>query len=433
MASANAQSFRFLDLPAEFPAEFRDQIYAKLLCAFGEPIPEKSPDGLGFLKSVNHSIDPRVLRVSKQVYREAYDVMLKGNRFILVRSESHLPARALMHSHQVPIVTALQPSVRHFEGYLLDVVLSSKVDFAHMTTHLPQHDLCAPCSIMILAKDLEPFFRSLECGDEHFEGFSAAVSRTITVGLSLHLARPTFEAPLHGFLNEATVEGLLLPFRTHIRGFKIVTIHDSGRPALVATVQRELAQDRWTDPAEAINQPSSLKKRGNEIYNAGDLVDAHDYWSDTLSTILRMRRGSSWEPLVAKGDQNFVNKVAKTCFLFCLNTAHVALTYWGPFLGRPGLSEEARSCGFKVVEDASDDDAHDDVANYGGQRSTPVILEALDVSLDAYQQLLEHGNHVRRVGPAIRSVSDCTNCLQGSVLTHNENFSGDRACRNLLT
>jgi hypothetical protein len=340
MASTNARSFRFLDLPAEL----RSQVYVELLCAFGEPIPGTGPGSLGFLAAVNHSIDPRVLCVSKQGYSEAYDVMLKRNRFILVRSETHLPTRALMHSRHIPIpmVMALENSVNDFKGYLLDVLLSSKVDLRQRTMHLPQHHLCAPCSIMILAKDLEPFCQSLECGDEQIEGFTSAVSITITVGPSLQTARPTFEASLNEFLNDATVGGLLLPFRTHIRGFKNVTIHDPGRPSLAVTVQREMAQDRWADPVEAIDHIINLKQRGHQMYTAGDLVDAHDHWSKVISTILRMRRGSSWQPLVARGDQDFVNKAAETWFRLCLNTAHVALTYWGSRLGHPGLSERDR-------------------------------------------------------------------------------------------
>jgi len=70
--------FRFRDLPSEI----RNKVYGELLCSFG-PRPTTADLGNTFkLASARHTIDTAILRTNKTTYLEAYDVMIKKNRFV---------------------------------------------------------------------------------------------------------------------------------------------------------------------------------------------------------------------------------------------------------------------------------------------------------------------------------------------------------------
>jgi hypothetical protein len=70
-----------------------------------------------------HRLETTILRVSKQTYLEAYDVMIKTNRFVKISSVRGLPVRLPLTGLRVPMVTMDEEFVEHFEGYVLTVHL----------------------------------------------------------------------------------------------------------------------------------------------------------------------------------------------------------------------------------------------------------------------------------------------------------------------
>ena len=85
MAPRYAATFRFRDLPSEI----RNQIYRELLCGFKSRPTTADPSAmLGFVPA-RHDIDTGILRTNKSIYREAYDVLIKTNRFVKVRSSMY--------------------------------------------------------------------------------------------------------------------------------------------------------------------------------------------------------------------------------------------------------------------------------------------------------------------------------------------------------
>jgi hypothetical protein len=100
-----------------------------------------------------HYIDTAILRTSSQLYREAYNVMVKSNRFVLVESTSDLPFFAILRTAFVPLVTMNQSCAFQFEGYTMKVTLSSKCvsknkwNLGFLTV--------GPSTAMMLARDLD--------------------------------------------------------------------------------------------------------------------------------------------------------------------------------------------------------------------------------------------------------------------------------------
>jgi hypothetical protein len=130
--------FRLMDLPGEI----RNQIYQHLLCSFNY---KYGPDGLpnelermlqqkpklNGVYHAKHSIDTNILRSNRTVHREAYDVMVKTNRFIRIQSSSYSFARYLVWS-QLPVVTMDRQHASQFNGYVLQMRLE---DLSQMNEH----------------------------------------------------------------------------------------------------------------------------------------------------------------------------------------------------------------------------------------------------------------------------------------------------------
>jgi hypothetical protein len=130
--------FRFLDLPGEI----RNKIYRELLCNFTcerEPTrfsnsilarlmrqEAQPPNGVC---QAEPDINISILLVNRQVYGEAYDIMVKTNQFIRIRGYNFNFADVLMRS-QLPVVTMDREHAAQFQGYLLcmDVGLSYNID-----------------------------------------------------------------------------------------------------------------------------------------------------------------------------------------------------------------------------------------------------------------------------------------------------------------
>lgn len=118
MALTNdAQPFRFMDLPGEI----RNKVYGFLLCAFDEA-PEEYDPGDYLLACptrnftfVTHSVDTAILCTNSKIHREAYDFMVKTNRFVRVSCLRGLPIITMLRIHRVPVVT-VQRSLEHFKG-----------------------------------------------------------------------------------------------------------------------------------------------------------------------------------------------------------------------------------------------------------------------------------------------------------------------------
>jgi hypothetical protein len=92
-------------------------------------------------------IDATILRTNKQVYREAYAVMVKTNRFIHVIATGSVPFQTLLRSSHVPIVTLNEIHASQFRGYVMRLTLSSD-------SSLTPEGLAGSGTIMIRARHL---------------------------------------------------------------------------------------------------------------------------------------------------------------------------------------------------------------------------------------------------------------------------------------
>jgi hypothetical protein len=314
--------FRFRDLPSEI----RNKVYRELLSDF-KRIPTV-PDISKMLDFVpaDHNIDTAILRTNTATYREAYDVMVKTNRFVKVTSVPGLPLRTLLNAMQVPIVAKKKKVVNRFRGYVLAIELGSAKSIT-----LPQDQLVSQllqsCTLMILHRDIEVFCAALSDGDAHVPGYSCNLQISMTVAPILDERRSAEHMPsFDDFFSEATQKSLLEPFRTQLRGYKAVDIRGHVDRGLAADVQNDMRQDRWSDPAHILANFAVEKEKGSNQFQERMKDTGCLTWQDAVLDIDKMVESSSWTTLTKRGGEPFISQLAELYFLVRLNIAHVQIS-----------------------------------------------------------------------------------------------------------
>jgi hypothetical protein len=154
---------------------------------------------------------------SRQINTEAYAVMVRMNRFVLVRCGGGIPMQSLLASQRVPVVTDSRQALDSFKGYALSVGLL--VEGYHSADEPPeQAEYLAPSSFMVLARDLDIFCSVLQDLDQYRKGTTQKLHTVLTLGP--HLQATQNLGAFAELFTEKTQQAELQPFRSHVRGIK---------------------------------------------------------------------------------------------------------------------------------------------------------------------------------------------------------------------
>ncbi|KAF2033403.1 hypothetical protein EK21DRAFT_58596 [Setomelanomma holmii] len=323
MAETCDDPFRFLDLPGEL----RNKVYALLLCYFSDELsPHEVQTGWTDDLSVEwavHDIDTAILRVSSLLHREAFDVMVKVNRFVRIWSNTALPLQPIVVIDSIPVVMQDVHSITTFKGYVLDVCLSTSKP---LHVHQEQRYDIRPCSLVIRARDLHLLSEGIMHAETHCPDFSTSIVIDINVAPILdHHKMPRYEGSFAEFFSESIQQALLAPFRT-LCNMENFTVRGHVLPEVARSVAEEARMDEWSgNPQAIIRKYESETEEATKSFHAGHLEQAAIGWARPNFEILRMKRSNTWNLLVARGGQNFVDKIAELLFLLCLNSVCACL------------------------------------------------------------------------------------------------------------
>lgn len=308
------------------PIEVCNKIYAYLLAEFHsieikvhltEATLEDEPEKL---QHVTHSIDTAILRASRDVHREAYDLMVKDNRFVHLKCEGvpHLLIAGL-----VPIVTANTEHVRQFKGYVLEANTS------YQGEQLPQQPGGnGAFEAMILASDLNGFYQGLMTGNL-FSGFSSRLTLRLELGPVVaagHEARDYKDLEsLKCYFTEKTQTELLRPLRNNLYGVQDVQICGLVSADLVTSTLKTVAADKWDGPQDVLDHLATRKDMGMQLLRENKHQIASCSWTQVIIEIDVLRKGADWSRLVQQGGELFIHQLAEMYFQLNLNCVHISL------------------------------------------------------------------------------------------------------------
>ncbi len=272
-----------------------------------------------------HDVETAILRKSKETYREAYDVLVKTNRFVKITSSRGLPVRPAVAGQALPMIAIQKDIVDKFKGYVLSVHVGFKEPREIPT--LPDPDnMLEPVTAMILHSDLGRFCKALNDGDLHDSSFSESVKLIITMAPVLDTVKGNTLSPnFESFFTKKMQKILFMPLITTLFGYKAVEINGHVDRALAATVRQDLAQDRYSNPAAVLAEFTAAKEDGSRLFRDKNVEEACIGWQDAVYDMEKLLESSSWPGLVRRGGDQFVSQVAPLYFLMQLNIAHVQI------------------------------------------------------------------------------------------------------------
>ncbi|KAE8844222.1 hypothetical protein HRS9122_05325 [Pyrenophora teres f. teres] len=316
--------FRFRDLPGEI----RKKIYCLILCEFRRP-EEKSDNSLDLLNCmetntlVEHEVETTILLTSKEIYREAYDVMVKTNRFVKITSVRSIPLPVALSGHQAPLVSAKERVVNNFKGYVLDIHLNYKREGQSVRDdrELPGRQAM---TCMVLHRDLVKVCSAFNDLDAHLKGLVAMLKMSITIAPNLECMRSDPISPsFDDFFTKKTQQALLKPLTDNLYGYQGVQIKGHVDSALAAAARQDLAQDRYSNPTAVLAEFAKEKEEGSRLFREKNSEAAILRWLDAALEVDKLLQSTSWPKLIRRGGEEFVSQLATIYFLMQLNIAHV--------------------------------------------------------------------------------------------------------------
>ncbi|KAJ0119371.1 hypothetical protein J7T55_013610 [Diaporthe amygdali] len=315
------------------PIEICNKVYAFLLADF-----DPCPPAVSFAKVAlddvleqplrsTHSIETAILRTSKDGHREAYDLMVKMNHFVHVRSVG-TPMRLLLATTSTPIVTGDAKRAGRFNGYVLDVRITS----SSQGQLLPPPGGCDPFEAMMLARDLDKLCEGLEDGGcEMFNTeFSKVLVMILIVGpvvLSSHQRTEYKDFDLLAqHFSEKTQQELLQPFGETLR--EVHSVQVSGRVSdnIARSTSEKIASIKYSSPQEVLDRQAARKEAGTQYFKKHDFVLSGKAWTKAIADIDTLRKGNQWSRLVHEGGQQFIDQLADLYFRLHLNLAHQCMS-----------------------------------------------------------------------------------------------------------
>ncbi|KUI53284.1 hypothetical protein VP1G_00614 [Cytospora mali] len=295
------------DTPLQFmdyPLEIRQQIYAELLCSFGEP--KKDPEtaeeheAMRRIDQVASLAQTAILRVNRQIHDEAKEVMLNQNRFVRIFTYgirvSTFPGPIIVHTTDPD----RNPIVEQFRWAVMSYTITDSGD-GSAALQEPN------TNFIILAKDLGAFLGALVGPENNYPTLPTGSEHKIVLHDPFRLSVD----PSHHTLKAQ--KRLLQPFRDHFRGFTDVKIEGNVDNELAKTVLAELSNEDMPDPQEFISEVVHLMDEGEVYSDNGNLFKALQAWKRGGFKLKRLKAGKLWPKVREEFGVGFLEHLAELC------------------------------------------------------------------------------------------------------------------------
>jgi hypothetical protein len=311
-AASRLSSFRFGNLPGEI----RNKVYHELLCDFklrpNTCVDERLP--------IEDALDGSILRTSKAIYYEAYDYMVKTNRFVQVTFIQGTFLSTIFSCLQVPTVWWGETEAMKFQGHVLEV------DLKHRNPEDVGETYPRQWTFMMRHRYMDKFCRALMDAYTSDPRFGENVQISIRMAPALDVVPQSMHsASFDAFFSDNVQRMILEPCKMILRGFRSLEMQDHIDEVLALAVQDDIMQDRWSDPKQILTELKAMKLEGKALFQQHKISQSVRAWMYTSFSIQTMFNSSSWPALSSYDDEQFIPQLAEIFFLVALNLAHLFL------------------------------------------------------------------------------------------------------------
>ncbi|KAF2118296.1 hypothetical protein BDV96DRAFT_629850 [Lophiotrema nucula] len=269
MGASHSKPFPFLRLPHEI----RDQVYTNLLCSF-DALPQDVPDSNEKpLDRSRREVDVSILRTNKQIYHEAYEVMVKKNRFIHVMSS--VPNYSLVESFQgavVPVVTVNDTHAGQFMGYSIQVIMCM-ADKENVPSHGEK------LGVMLLGRDdksVSALCEALMNYNYYTRALFVEQNFVVTFILGRRITRNLIIS--EDYFSKNNQQSLLQPFRSQLRGLRCVVFIGVSDDLQHSARKDISAADIALETEKLLDEVSTAKEEGGLRFKEGSHQAAIVQW-----------------------------------------------------------------------------------------------------------------------------------------------------------
>lgn len=300
------------------PREIRDKIYKHAVCAI-EPAPTQDNKGQ-FAETptthtfIKHSIEPQILRVSRQIHDEAIYLMTKTNLFVKVTTNVTL-TRPLFAAKRIPILNITKKNFKFFRGHVMHHTFLNQDEepsWEFIVLHRDLGGLCIELDIMKTMINQQTIALEDPFPKLYRQNFSEGTPSDGTMPQS------SFSRKLQ--------EHLLSPYHQYLKGSGIkFKIQGKVSPDLVKSLREEIETVPTKDCETVLGEFIQLKLDGNEHFRVEDGRRAGETWSEAIVKMRMLMDSPSGEDLRQMGGVAFINKLADLCWVLHSNMAQASM------------------------------------------------------------------------------------------------------------
>jgi hypothetical protein len=281
--------FRFMDLPAEV----RTCIYRELLCNFifesnalARILRERNS-----ITSMNQALHPfhtSILRVNREICREAYDVMVKTNRFVYVSSIG-LDMKRILVRHQVPIISMNRAHAQQFWDYMMYVYVETTERSRHKSSK--DHFVCMYQAWYDMQECMTLMVTLVMILAHHWPDLCSAFNRQFyqPPHLSIDLAFPppnrsVYISSLHPSFLQKSQDLFLGDTRRRLRGIKKVRVFGSNYPQLSCSVENDVMAPAMPVHPQWLSHADGWCHLAQNLQHQNRHIEAFGLWNEVRLT-----------------------------------------------------------------------------------------------------------------------------------------------------
>lgn len=301
------------------PREIRDVIYGYLVVVHSDRPPGHfaGPSSRP-TEYIKHGIHPQILRVNRQIYGEARDLMMTRNLFVKIISndENFLePLDAvrdsiLVRSHDE------ERTVLQFTSHIVQV---------HLKTSYAGRKKTRTTHILLLHKDLRAVLRVM-----YYAHVQSSSNHKVTVLISLWPScRVVAPGVSQALCNLELADKLLQPYRQNLRQINHFQLEGPYSKDLYDAVSADMARPRHEPPREALQILKARLKMSATVSSKGWYEAAirvlHNLAKDIIVWKEDLGLDCIRQRLIAREGSSFLSEIAELYLICMTDTAFIMI------------------------------------------------------------------------------------------------------------